>query len=447
MASDGKLLVQIATYNTNLQGNAGLPQDLVDWLAPTLKVSSFLSRGKQAPDIVAVGFQGLLPLHFGLAGLSKSVIGSRDALIRSQIEAYAPNKESYMLVARIVNVGTALLVYARDEQIGQRVRDVQTQWTGCGPGYMGNKGAVAVRFRLAAEKDGELGETFTFVAAHLTAHAGNLERRVQDYHHIVSTLLFPPNAESDSVAPSTLYDTSHLFFLGDLNFRFSFPPSHAFAGSLLSSHAQLVEALKDDVQREVLKEYDELFCERRKGRVFIGLREGEFWQFKCTFKYKLNTVDRYSEKRLPAWTDRVLYASYLDSPETLEKSNIEPLLYTSIPSYTTSDHKPVVALLLVPTQTFSSSSTPSSTTAHNIPRIALPATFTPQPDPYWIVKRYMGRTLDRIVGGLWTLFWLVGLGNVAFGMVNFLVGVLAWRWMGGTRGVSNGNNVGAGGEV
>lgn len=62
---EDKLLVQIATYNTNLQGNAGVPQDLVDWLAPTLKVSNFLSRGKQAPDIVAVGFQELLPLHLG----------------------------------------------------------------------------------------------------------------------------------------------------------------------------------------------------------------------------------------------------------------------------------------------------------------------------------------------------------------------------------------------
>lgn len=59
------LLVQIATYNANLQGNAGLPQDLVDWLAPTSKVSSFLSHERRAPDIVAVGFQELLPLHLG----------------------------------------------------------------------------------------------------------------------------------------------------------------------------------------------------------------------------------------------------------------------------------------------------------------------------------------------------------------------------------------------
>jgi hypothetical protein len=67
-ARDGEqLLVQIASYNTNLQGNLGLPQDLVDWLSPTLQVSSFLSPGTRAPDIVAVGFQELLPLHLGRA--------------------------------------------------------------------------------------------------------------------------------------------------------------------------------------------------------------------------------------------------------------------------------------------------------------------------------------------------------------------------------------------
>src|SRR6266404_1573541 len=64
-SSERRLLVQIASYNTALQGFQGVPQDLVDWLAPTLKVSSFLSRQPRAPDIVAVGFQELLPLHQG----------------------------------------------------------------------------------------------------------------------------------------------------------------------------------------------------------------------------------------------------------------------------------------------------------------------------------------------------------------------------------------------
>lgn len=57
-----RLLVQICSYNSNLQGEAALPQDLVDWLAPTFTTSKFLARNS-APDIIVVGFQELLPLH------------------------------------------------------------------------------------------------------------------------------------------------------------------------------------------------------------------------------------------------------------------------------------------------------------------------------------------------------------------------------------------------
>jgi hypothetical protein len=33
--------------------------------------------------------------------------------------------------------------------------------------------------------------------------------------------------------------------------------------------------------------------ERRKGSVFVGLKEGEFWQFKCSYKYLNGEIDRY----------------------------------------------------------------------------------------------------------------------------------------------------------
>ncbi len=63
-------------------------------------------------------------------------------------------------MAYVVNVGVALLVYALDDGVFHHIRDVQTQWTGCGPAYMGNKGAVGVRFRVQ-DKDGGLGEVYT----------------------------------------------------------------------------------------------------------------------------------------------------------------------------------------------------------------------------------------------------------------------------------------------
>jgi hypothetical protein len=96
-----------------------------------------------------------------VSGLSKPVVNERGALIKSIIEMHSPNKESYTLIAKIVNVGVALLVYGRDEGVARTVCDVQTQWTGSGPGYMGNKGAVGARFRVPAA-DGGVGEIFTY---------------------------------------------------------------------------------------------------------------------------------------------------------------------------------------------------------------------------------------------------------------------------------------------
>ncbi|KAH9483968.1 Type II inositol 1,4,5-trisphosphate 5-phosphatase [Psilocybe cubensis] len=412
----GQTLVQIASYNTNLQGVLGLPQDLVDWLAPTLQVSNFLSPERRAPDIVAVGFQELLPLHLGLSGFSKAVINDRDTLILSQIETHAPNKESYSLIAKVVNVGVALLVYGRDDGIARKVSNVHTSWTGCGPAYMGNKGAVGVRFRVAGP-DGTAGETYTFVNCHLTAHQHKLQNRIADYKHIVSTLLFPPEALSTS--PSTLYETSHLFLLGDLNFRIELPKTHPlYAKRLTHEFAQTLESEKI---REELKEYDQLTIEKRKGTIFAGLHEGDFWKFKCSYKYKLGEVDKYSIKRTPSWTDRILYATYTDSLNLPNNSSITNLLYTSIPSYTTSDHKPIVSLLLLPPR--------PEDAPPSIPTIPLPATYSPTADPKATLKRYTGRSLDRVIGITWWIITLLGAGSGIVGVFNLFLGLSAWMWL------------------
>ncbi|OCH93391.1 skeletal muscle/kidney enriched inositol 5-phosphatase [Obba rivulosa] len=407
-----RVLVQIASYNTNLQGERGLPQDLVDWLAPTLRVSSFLARDQRTPDIVAVGFQELLPLHLGLSGLSKPVIESRNSLILSEIQEHAPNKENYSLIAKVGNVGVALFVYARDDGIARRVCDVQTQWTGCGPVYMGNKGAVGVRFRVPGA-DGGLGEVYTFICAHLVAHTRYLEWRKRNFHYIVSNLLFPPLPGATSKGPTTMYSTSHLFFFGDLNFRLALPPGSEQA-------ANICHTLAHEDTRRMLKEYDQLTIERDvKRSIFAGLREGEFWKFKCSYKYKLGQADRYDLKRMPAWTDRIMYTTYSDPPDTTAESNIDNILYTSIPSYTTSDHKPIVSLLLLP---------PPQPSTTPIPLLRLPPHYVPVPDRLATVKKYIGRTLDRLIGYIWWIFTLVGAGSAILGIGNFIVGLGIWSW-------------------
>lgn len=116
------------------------------------------------PVCVRTALTGVLRPTNTVAGRSKSVIDERDVHIRTQIEAHAPNKESYSLVAKVVNVGVALLVYAKDDAIARRVCDVQTQWTGSGPAYMGNKGAVGIRFRVS-DRGSKAGEVFTSVCS------------------------------------------------------------------------------------------------------------------------------------------------------------------------------------------------------------------------------------------------------------------------------------------
>ncbi|KAF4576710.1 Endonuclease/exonuclease/phosphatase superfamily protein [Pleurotus pulmonarius] len=410
-----RLLVQLASYNTNLQGLRGLPQDLVDWLSPTLQVSSFLSREKRAPDIVAVGFQELLPLHLGLSGFSKGVINDRDAHILSQIQEHAPNGERYSLVAKIVNVGVALLVYALDNGVARSICDVETEWSSCGPLFMGNKGAVGIRFRIPSS-DGGVGEVFTFVCAHLTAHEPRLAERIADYNHIVSTLLFSPLPSSTQ--RSTIYDSSHLFYLGDLNFRLTLPPAHSLSGP--QNRKNLVAALDQENTREDLKEYDQLLVEQRKGTVFVGLKEGAFWKFKPSYKYELGEIDKYALARMPSWTDRILYATHTDLLDSPETSNITNVLYTSIPAYTTSDHKPIISLLLLPS--------PVKTNDVSVPVIALPSGYKPTPDPNAFLKKIVGRTLDRAIGLIWWLFTVIGAGSFGVGIFNLILGIGAWKW-------------------
>ena len=136
------------------------------------------------------------------------------------------------------------------------------------------------------------------MCAHLTAHEYKLPQRIADYNRIVGSLAFPPlptspsSSHKPSTTPTTIYDTSHLFFFGDLNFRLDLPESHPLHGP--ENHDSLVSALDSESKREELKEYDQLRMERKKGTVLTGLREGDFWNFKvCPPCHDLRKIHEY----------------------------------------------------------------------------------------------------------------------------------------------------------
>jgi hypothetical protein len=124
-----------------------------------------------------------------------------------------------------------------------------------------------------------------FVSAHLEAHDHNLARRNANYQHILSSLVF--NSSDPLIGPTQVHETSHLFVLGDLNYRFSKLPASGYP-----TGEGRGEALRKE--RAELVELDTLRREQREGRAFGGLREGDLTRFAPTYKRIVGQVEGYS---------------------------------------------------------------------------------------------------------------------------------------------------------
>lgn len=226
-------------------------------------------------------------------------------------------QETYTLLSKAVLGGIVLLVYARDKTVTKAVVEVRVARAACGIfRVMGNKGAVGVRVTIdenpragleqgedsedEEEDDEEDGseisslvkksskrggkkersvlppEVFTFVTTHLAAHDHGLARRAEDYESIVSRLIFTPTSLSphfplppflpSSIQSAQMYDTSYLFFFGDLNYRINIKEPKSLALHVLS-HKIINEG-------EELLKHDTLRQEQEKGRTLQGLKEG-----------------------------------------------------------------------------------------------------------------------------------------------------------------------------
>jgi hypothetical protein len=128
-----------------------------------------------------------------------------------------------------------------------------------------------------------------------------------------------------------------------------------------------------------------------------------------------------------------LFTTVGDHPSDLSKSLITPLVYTGIPSYTTSDHKPVMALLQLPPKTSSNlgnlalnAGMPSSS-AYDDPPL-LPYSVQYSNDPAWVLKRYVGKVLGWCIGWPWCLLWFIGAGNAVVGVIGSIFGMLGLVW-------------------
>ena len=350
-------------------------------LSTTYFASSLFNALKSnlPPDLIVLSLQELAPLGYSFLGgslLAPYFSRFGDAVRLAAEDKFGAGEVEYeTLVVR--NVGlTGLMVFVRRE-VRERVRWVRTAGVGVGVQEMGNKGAVGVRVGLGGEGDDEEEVVLTFVGAHFAPMEDACERRNQDWRSICEGLVFE---KSDGTSPSTssaedegapLLSSSassneqqtlfspptHLFLLGDLNYRTA---STAPKPSSHDTWPQPASSPADPHHYTHLLAHDQLTRERSANRTLHHLSEAPI-AFPPTYKYasaaqkhaahvatsqpamgdeeEEEHVWLWAQHRVPSWCDRILFY-----PQSSPKIDA----YTALPIQPTSDHRPVALSCSIP---------------------------------------------------------------------------------------------------
>ncbi|XP_037930742.1 inositol polyphosphate 5-phosphatase E [Teleopsis dalmanni] len=311
-----EVTIFVGTWNMNGQSP---PKQMNDFVLP-LTV-------EHMPDIVAIGTQESFSDRFEWEVTLQETLGPSHVLFHS------------------TTLGTLhLAIYMRRDLIWYCSAPEDASMSVRTGSAFRTKGAVAISFCL-------FGTSMLFVTSHLTAHQQKVKERVSDVKRIIHALDLPRNLNLRHKNKDVTQNFDNVFWCGDLNFRLGEPrekllewiqntkfplPSHLPHGCMHTD--QLTSVLSD-------------------GAAFRGFLEANI-TFPPTYKYDPGTqhFDTSSKQRAPAYTDRILYKYRQTQGLVLRRQSVLPgfstpplpyvqcLLYDSVPSITTSDHKPVVAL-------------------------------------------------------------------------------------------------------
>ena len=173
---------------------------------------------------------------------------------------------------------------------------------------LGNKGGIGISFCLGKT-------SFLFINAHLAAHQNATEKRNTEFERISREVvedLKPDGGDFDCI-----------FWAGDMNYR-------------INGTRQVVDVLLAKEMHEVMVHNDQLSVAMQTNPAFEGFAEGPL-NFKPTYKFDkgTDTYDSSKKKRIPSWTDRILWK------QTADPDAIKVLSYASANDIKTSDHRPV----------------------------------------------------------------------------------------------------------
>ena len=351
-------------------------------------ISSTLSSANP-PDLLVFCLQEIAPIAYAFLG------GSYLTPYFNQVRlavSFASRKDENGDEARHYknfhtdNVGmTALMAFARTQDVEERVRWIRSAGVGVGLYEMGNKGAVGLRLGWGI---GEEEVQITAVSAHLAPMEDSLRRRNEDWKNIVKRLIFtsdntpsvhlerrPKSSEDDedddtdmdpllnttadmsSTESGMFSTTSNLIFAGDLNYRTS---QQKPSPTDYKRFPRPTEPVGSEQHFNSLLPNDQLAQEMKARRTCHGLCEAPI-EFPPTYKYsakaRLAAGNRqqsdnewsWAKHRWPSWCDRILY---LDSPSWMKHKDpgLEVLAhhYRALPLMETSDHQAVTLNLRIP---------------------------------------------------------------------------------------------------
>lgn len=129
------------------------------------------------------------------------------------------------------------------------------------------------------------------------------------------------STQGQTPPPQDTPDLLNLFdaviFAGDLNYR-------------IRGNREIVDKLLLNGMHEVLIANDQLLWSKARGSAFQGFEEGPL-HFRPTYKFDRESeiYDTSSKRRIPAWTDRILYKG----------GRCKLLTYQSEPYLRSSDHR------------------------------------------------------------------------------------------------------------
>ena len=387
------------------------------------------------PDILILCLQEIAPIAYSFLGGSYLV--PYLSPFRHAVTAAAASLDDAKYVNIITrNIGmTAIMVFVLRDQTAQ-VQWLETAEVGVGFYEMGNKGAVGVRLGYAI---GDSTAEFTFVSAHLAPMEDKVQRRNEDWSHIVRGLVFTPvsltavrkntaqrlphessndtepllqassPAGEDSIPPmSGLYaPTSHLIVAGDLNYRTSSTKPKP------DTHVTWPQPTGDANSKQHFSHLlpsDQLHREMQAGKTCHGLQEAPI-TFPPTYKYsdearssaasQSNNSDGdgshwgWARHRWPSWCDRVLY---LDMPPWVKSKDpatrVEVRGYKALPLMASSDHRPVACSFSVLAEAISEPTEEEDGDAKLDVRLVPPFGL----NPLWMEQREAARTKEVIVG-------------------------------------------------